>query len=130
VGQTPLAGTWLTYPHAAGEVALAPAADPGPTAAAAATTATALVAGTTTTVTTAAVGQSARIVEAQQRLADLGYDPGEADGVLGPRTRAAVTAFQKDKGLSATGRINEVLLETLRAAQNLAASTPARPGAA
>jgi len=39
----------------------------------------------------------------QVRLADLGYDAGEVDGLLGPRTRAALRAFQADQGLPATG---------------------------
>lgn len=32
----------------------------------------------------------------QARLSHLGYDPGEIDGVYGPRTAAAVRAFQRD----------------------------------
>jgi hypothetical protein len=32
----------------------------------------------------------------QQRLANLGYDTGPIDGVFGPRTAAAVRAFQED----------------------------------
>ena len=39
----------------------------------------------------------------QQRLADLGYDPGPVDGVVGARTRAAIRAFQKDNELPETG---------------------------
>jgi hypothetical protein len=39
----------------------------------------------------------------QQRLGDLGYGVGEADGLLGPRTRAALRAFQADRGLPVTG---------------------------
>ena len=36
----------------------------------------------------------ARIAAVQRALARLGYDPGPADGVLGPKTRAAIRAFQ------------------------------------
>lgn len=36
----------------------------------------------------------------QQNLKTLGYDPGEADGVFGDQTDAAVRAFQKDVGLN------------------------------
>jgi hypothetical protein len=44
------------------------------------------------------------ITEAQAALAGLGLQPGRADGVLGPRTRAAVAEFQRrwlidEKGL-------------------------------
>lgn len=46
---------------------------------------------------------TAAVAAAQRALAALGYDPGPADGVLGPRTRAALAAFQRDRGLPATG---------------------------
>lgn len=39
----------------------------------------------------------------QSALAALGYDPGPIDGVMGPRTRAAVMAFQRDAGLVVDG---------------------------
>lgn len=39
----------------------------------------------------------------QARLNNLGYDCGIVDGVLGPRTEAAVRAFQKDSGLDVDG---------------------------
>jgi len=35
----------------------------------------------------------------QVRLLGLGYDCGQPDGVLGPRTRSAVAAFQRDHGV-------------------------------
>lgn len=41
----------------------------------------------------------------QARLTELGYTPGAIDGVVGPRTRLAVKAFQVDHGLVADGVI-------------------------
>jgi len=41
----------------------------------------------------------------QRTLADGGYDPGPLDGALGPRTRAAIRAWQRDGKLEATGRL-------------------------
>ncbi len=43
------------------------------------------------------------IAHLQGYLATLGFDPGPADGVYGPRTAAAVGAFQRSKGLRADG---------------------------
>ncbi len=39
----------------------------------------------------------------QQRLSELGYDPGGADGIFGEATRTAVQAFQRRNGLDADG---------------------------
>src|SRR5262245_14070115 len=49
----------------------------------------------------------------QRRLAELGYDPGPADGRAGPRTRAAIQAFQRDRGLVADGEPSPALRTTL-----------------
>lgn len=63
----------------------------------------------------------ARLAERVQRaLAALGYDPGPADGVPGPATRAAVEAFQADQGLTPDGRITYELVERLDAALDAA----------
>ncbi|MEX0974115.1 MAG: N-acetylmuramoyl-L-alanine amidase [Bacillota bacterium] len=43
------------------------------------------------------------VASLQQSLADLGYSPGPVDGDFGPRTDAAVRAFQKSAGLSTDG---------------------------
>lgn len=47
----------------------------------------------------------------QQALKDRGYEPGPLDNVLGVRTKAALTKFQKDNGLP----VGQLDLETLRA---------------
>jgi lytic murein transglycosylase len=60
--------------------------------------------------------------EVQQRLLDRGYDIGAADGAIGPRTRAAIAAFQDSVGLPADGRAGMRVLSALRA--------PAAEGAA
>lgn len=43
------------------------------------------------------------VEEMQRRLADENFDPGPIDGVFGPRTEAAVIAFQKANGLDPDG---------------------------
>ena len=43
------------------------------------------------------------VTQIQQRLSQLGYDPGKADGIFGDRTLAAVKAFQRDYGLTVDG---------------------------
>jgi peptidoglycan hydrolase-like protein with peptidoglycan-binding domain len=44
-----------------------------------------------------------RVRLAQERLAAAGFDPGPVDGAMGPRTRAALRAFQEARGLDPTG---------------------------
>lgn len=48
--------------------------------------------------------------EAQALLNARGYDVGAPDGISGPRTRAAVRAFQRQGGLRATGEISHELV--------------------
>jgi lytic murein transglycosylase len=54
--------------------------------------------------------------EVQERLLARGYDIGAADGAIGPRTRAAISAFQASAGLPADGRAGQRVLNALRAA--------------
>jgi peptidoglycan hydrolase-like protein with peptidoglycan-binding domain len=54
--------------------------------------------------------------EAQRLLAQLGFDPGPADGLLGPRTSAAIRAFQQEQGLTVTGRASRRIYASLRKA--------------
>jgi Putative peptidoglycan binding domain len=51
--------------------------------------------------------------QAQSKLAELGFDPGPADGIAGRGTRAAVVAFQKQSGLPLTGALDAATLEKL-----------------
>jgi hypothetical protein len=55
----------------------------------------------------------------QGRLSRLGFDPGPADGTMGPRTVAALESYQAKRGLEPTGRLSEPLLESLRAEPSL-----------
>ncbi len=55
------------------------------------------------------------VFEAQELLAQLGYEPGPVDGQVGERTTRAVRAFQRDNGLPATGRISDDLIDALYA---------------
>ena len=45
--------------------------------------------------------------QAQKKLNDLGYQSGQVDGVLGPRTQAALRDFQQAKNIAVTGRLDE-----------------------
>ncbi|MCC6622464.1 MAG: peptidoglycan-binding protein [Deltaproteobacteria bacterium] len=46
-----------------------------------------------------------KLVEVQQKLNAEGFDCGAPDGIMGPRTRAAVVAFQRARGLVPDGLI-------------------------
>jgi peptidoglycan hydrolase-like protein with peptidoglycan-binding domain len=52
-------------------------------------------------------------VEVQRELAERGYYGGPIDGAIGPQSRAAIRAFQVDKGLPVTGRVDGRLLDSL-----------------
>lgn len=54
-------------------------------------------------------GEDVRLV--QEKLIELGYDPGALDSVYGPRTAEAVRKFQMDEGLPPTGVVDR---ETFR----------------
>jgi uncharacterized protein len=49
------------------------------------------------------------IRQIQVQLATLGYEPGGADGKLGPRTSAAIRSFQADTGMEQNGIPSEML---------------------
>jgi Putative peptidoglycan binding domain len=53
------------------------------------------------------------IADVQAVLQDMGYYKGEVDGLLGPLTREALTAYQSDNGLTTTAAIDEPTLDSL-----------------
>lgn len=57
---------------------------------------------------------SAAIREIQALLAQLGYDPGPADGLMGQRTASAIRAFESDHGFAVTGLPHDRVLASLR----------------
>ncbi|MEM8957411.1 MAG: lytic murein transglycosylase [Pseudomonadota bacterium] len=52
--------------------------------------------------------------ELQTRLNRAGYDVGTADGVVGKKTEAAISAYQRANGLAVTGKPSQALLQQLR----------------
>ena len=59
------------------------------------------------------VANTSSTVEIQQRLIELGYLQGTADGKWGPRSTAAMKAFQELNNLSVTGTINDTTTAVL-----------------
>lgn len=52
--------------------------------------------------------------EVQALLGRAGFDVGSADGVIGPKTRAGVIAYQQARGLPADGHVSGLLLDRLK----------------
>lgn len=46
-------------------------------------------------------GEDVRAI--QIRLSNLGHDPGKIDGIYGPKSEAAVTSFQTERGIKVDG---------------------------
>ena len=57
------------------------------------------------------------IREVQRALLRKGYDPGQVDGIFGPKTEGALRQFQKAQQLPVTGRLDDRSLAALRAGQ-------------
>lgn len=65
----------------------------------------------------------------QQGLASLGLDPGVIDGIMGPKTSAALVAFQSQNGLAADGiygPLTRAKLESMLPKEKAKSSAPAR----
>lgn len=53
------------------------------------------------------------VLKVQERLNKLGYSCGKPDGKMGTKTKSALKAFQKDRGLKADGVIGPQTLKAL-----------------
>jgi hypothetical protein len=53
------------------------------------------------------------IINVQHALKELGYYAGDVNGSLGVNTRRALTAYQQDYGLDATGAVDEATVRAL-----------------
>jgi predicted small secreted protein len=70
----------------------------------------------------------AEIREVQTALNRGGFNVGEPNGVLGPRTKKALAAFQKQHGFEATGKIDRATLDALRVGGTAQEGTQGRGG--
>lgn len=65
----------------------------------------------------------------QQALKNAGFDPGPIDGRKGPRTIAAIKAFQRARGLAVDGSVGPITSAALNGGgSGGAAAAPAAPG--
>ena len=60
----------------------------------------------------ALVGEDVRTL--QERLLEMGFDPGRADSIYGPRTARAVAQFQREVGLTPDGSCGPQTMKALR----------------
>ncbi len=75
--------------------------------------------------------QDQTIRDAQEKLAAQGYDPGAADGQLGPKTQQQIMKFQQDHQLQASGQLDDQTLAALNSpsssiGSSSSASTPSQ----
>ena len=73
-----------------------------------------------------------RLATAQMLLGELGYDPGEADGLMGKKTRNAILRFQRKNDVRVDGKVSALLVTALQkrhTARKAAAlkANPAKP---
>jgi hypothetical protein len=72
----------------------------------------------------------ADVADVQRRLAACGYQIGALDGNYGPATAAAIRALQKDHGLTVDGVVGPRTRAALEAAVGGAQPQPSQPGVA
>ncbi len=74
------------------------------------------------------VAQDHAVLQVQEFLGDLGFQPGRADGFWGPRTQRALQAFQEAQNIPATGELDEKTLGIMKAIREQEAATDRQTG--
>jgi peptidoglycan hydrolase-like protein with peptidoglycan-binding domain len=70
----------------------------------------------------------AAVKDAQQKLADVGFYHGKIDGLMGPQTKEALSAYQQQNGLKQTARLDKATRDHLAQVQQGSSTTAgARP---
>jgi peptidoglycan hydrolase-like protein with peptidoglycan-binding domain len=77
-----------------------------------------------------AVASRDTVRQAQQKLADEGLYQGPVDGLMGPQTKAALTAYQQKNGLQQTARLDRATRDRLALGQGASTIAGATPAAA
>ncbi|MBY8917147.1 SEL1-like repeat protein [Nitratireductor sp. L1-7-SE] len=62
---------------------------------------------------TASVDMKKAVTNIQLILNQQGFDAGKPDGIMGARTKTAISAFQKANGMTPTGEVDEALVRAL-----------------
>ena len=70
--------------------------------------------------------EQSTIKQAQEKLSSKGHDV-QADGVLGPKTQAAVKEFQQKEGIQASGRLDAETLAALGVEEGSAGTGSSSP---
>ena len=71
----------------------------------------------------------AAVKDAQQKLADAGFYHGKIDGLMGPQTKEALSAYQQQNGLKQTARLDKATQDRLAQGQGAATVAGAKPAA-
>lgn len=72
--------------------------------------------------------RGSEVTAIQNRLAELGYYSDKVDGIFGSKTKAAVSAFQKDKGLAVDGIAGPKTLAALGVSGDSSSSSSSSTG--
>jgi peptidoglycan hydrolase-like protein with peptidoglycan-binding domain len=67
------------------------------------------------------------IKQVQEKLKAAGYDV-QVDGIMGPKTQAALKEYQQKQGLQASGQLDQQTLAALGVSEGASASTGASSG--
>lgn len=74
-------------------------------------------------------GNTEQVKAVQQALKDQGHDPGAIDGVMGPKTQAALRDYQGKQGLKVTGRLDAETSAKLGVQKSSSAPSSTSPAA-